>query len=74
MYVSVNDGLDLILDSYFDLCTLVLIHTQNLMHASFCTEVVCFYIFSPEFVTLNGYNSQPGAYYNSSGSSGTKAF
>ena len=41
----------------------------NLNARSVCTEV-CLSAFSPEFVTANGYNSQPGAYYSSTGSSG----
>lgn len=38
-----------------------------------CTLRFCLSAFSPEFVTANGYNSRPGAYYSSTGSSGNSS-
>lgn len=56
-----------------DLCVCLSIYQHvNLNAHSICTEV-CLSAFSPEFVTANGYNSRPGAFYSSTGSSGNSS-
>lgn len=56
-----------------DLCVCLSIYQHvNLNAHSVCTEV-CLSAFSPEFVTANGYNSRPGAFYSSTGSSGNSS-